>query len=177
MQLIFLKMKQAYNKLAILSSVVFGFLWAGVAKAVCPVCVVAVGAGLGLSRWLGVDDIISGMWIGALLVSITVWTHEWIVKKGWGFKFSLYVIGAIYYALTIVPLYFYDVVGHPLNNIFGIDKFILGVILGTTFFIAAVLLHNFLKTKNNGKSFFPYQKVVVPVLTLIIISLILWMII
>ena len=26
------------------------------ALAICPVCTVAVGAGIGLSRWLGIDD-------------------------------------------------------------------------------------------------------------------------
>jgi len=32
--------------------------------AVCPVCTVAAGAGVGLSRWLGIDDIIIGLWVG-----------------------------------------------------------------------------------------------------------------
>ena len=44
--------------------------WASAVKAICPLCVVAVGAGLGLSRWLGVDDVVSSIWIGALLVSM-----------------------------------------------------------------------------------------------------------
>lgn len=35
------------------------------AQAVCPVCTVAVGTGVGLSRWLGVDDTITGLWLGA----------------------------------------------------------------------------------------------------------------
>ena len=34
------------------------------AQAVCPVCIVAVGAGLGLSEYLGIDDTIAGVWIG-----------------------------------------------------------------------------------------------------------------
>lgn len=149
----------------------FGLFGAGFAKAVCPVCIIAVGAGLGLSRWLGVDDIISGIWIGALLLSLTIWTHEWIVKKGWGFKFSIYAVGAVYYLLTFAPLFFTEILGHPLNKIFGIDKLIFGVAVGTIVFIASVWLHNFLKTKNSGKSYFPYQKVVIPVSILILISL------
>ena len=43
------------NKKTLILGLTFsGFLWANAAKAVCPICVVAVGAGLGLSRWLGV---------------------------------------------------------------------------------------------------------------------------
>ena len=161
------------SKLIIFLSVI-GLSLAKSALAVCPICVVAVGAGLGLSRWLGVDDTISGLWIGALLVSITVWTHDWIVKKGWGFKYGLYAIGAGYYLLTLGPLYYSEIIGHPLNKIFGIDKLVFGTALGTIIFIVAVWLHSFLKTKNNGKSYFPYQKVVIPVVILIITSLITW---
>jgi hypothetical protein len=76
-----------------------------------------------------------------------------------------------------VPLFTYEILGHPLNKIFGIDKLLFGTIIGTIFFILSVWLHDFLKSKNGGKSYFMYQKVVIPVLTLIILSLILWIII
>lgn len=170
-------MKQVSSNFFLSLFLTLGIFAANIASAVCPVCVVAVGAGLGLSRWLGIDDIISGIWIGALLISVSLWTHDWIVKKGWGFKYSVYVIGAAYYLLTFVPLFTYEVLGHPLNKIFGIDKLLFGTVIGTIFFIASVWLHEFLKSKNNGKSYFPYQKVVAPVAVLIILSLITWMII
>ena len=165
-------------KYFLFSIIIFaGIIFANVTKAVCPVCIVAVGAGLGFSRWFGVDDVISSLWIGALLASISWWTIIWLNKKGWDFKFQKIIIPAAYYLLTLLPLYFIDIVGHPLNKIFGIDKIILGSFLGTTIFLATVWFHNFLKTKNSGKSFFPYQRVAVPVSILIIISLILWRII
>ncbi len=47
----------------------------------CPVCTIAVGAGIGLSRWLGVDDLISGLWIGGLIVSLIGMTILWLNKK------------------------------------------------------------------------------------------------
>ena len=154
--------------------VVLGIAVANTASAVCPVCVVAVGAGLGLSRWLGVDDIISSLWIGALLVAISWWTVVWLRQKNWGFKYDNIVVPAAYYALTLVPLYFSDIVGHPLNKIFGIDKIVFGAAAGSIIFLLSYWLHNFLKTKNQGKSFFPYQKVAIPVVILLVISLILW---
>jgi hypothetical protein len=55
------------------------------AKAVCPVCIVAVGAGLGLSQYLGIDDTISGVWIGGLTAAVAAWTINWFNKKNWSF--------------------------------------------------------------------------------------------
>jgi len=147
---------------------------AKITNAVCPVCVVAVGAGLGLSRFFGVDDTISSMWIGALLASLSIWTIIWLVKKGWGFKYQKIVIPGAYYLFTLFPLWYYDIMGHPLNTIFGIDKILFGSIFGTAVFLASVWFHNYLKKKNNGKSYFPYQKVVLPVVILLIFSIILW---
>ncbi len=30
----------------------------------CPVCSISIGVGVGLCRYLGIDDLISGVWIG-----------------------------------------------------------------------------------------------------------------
>lgn len=164
------------------------------ALAVCPVCVVAVGAGMGLCRWLGVDDAVSSIWIGALIVALGIWTTFWLAKKklarlnaaspqfrvaklfNWvgPFKYDKFVVSVAYYALTIVPLYSADIIGHPLNKIFGIDKIIFGSAVGVAVFCLGVWLNDFLKIKNSGKVFFPYQKVAIPVLLLILTSIIMY---
>lgn len=159
------------NKIVIFGVLLSGFFWANMAKAVCPVCIVAVGAGLGFSRWFGVDDVVSSVWIGGLLASMSIWTIIWLNKKNWGFKYENIIIPAAYYLLTLVPLYFADIAGHPLNKIFGIDKILFGSIAGTILFLLAVQLHKFLKIKNGGKSFFSFQKVVLPVVVLALTSL------
>lgn len=159
------------KKIVFLGLLISGFLGASTAKAVCPVCVIAVGAGLGLSRWLGVDDVVSSIWIGGLLWAISAWTVVWLKAKNWSFKFYEIAVPVVYYALVLGPLYFSEIIGHPLNTILGIDKIIFGSIVGTLVFVAATMFHNFLKKKNGGKSYFPYQKVVVPFLALFIISL------
>lgn len=158
------------SKLLFLGFIFLGFFVAGFVKAVCPVCIVAIGAGLGLSRWLGVDDVVSSIWIGALLASIILWTLYWLRKKNWNFAYDKIIISLAYYLLTFVPLYLSGIVGHPLNKIFGIDKIIFGTAVGTVIFLLSSTLHQYLKQKNNGKSFFPYQKVVLPVVVLILTS-------
>jgi len=146
------------------------------AKAVCPICTVAVCASVGLSRWLGVDDTITGIWIGGLAVSIIIWTIDWLNRKNIRFlgRKILVVIG--YYLLIIWPLYYYNIVGHPLNKLWGVDKLLLGMIIGTIGFIIAVLFNEYLKKKNNGRVYFPFQKVVLPVGWLAILSLALYLI-
>ena len=57
-----------------------------------------------------------------------------------------------------------------MNEIWGIDKLLLGIIFGSVFFLLAVFANDFLKKKNGGKVFFPFQKVVVPIVMLGILS-------
>ena len=154
-----------------------GFFWASMAKAVCPLCVIAVGAGLGLSRWLGVDDVVSSVWIGALLVSMILWTLIEMEKKKWRFTYDAIIISLVYYLLTFVPLYYAGIVGHPLNKFLGTDKIIFGTVVGSVVFLLAHWLNLYFKQKNKGKPFFPYQKVVLPIVVLILTSSIFYIII
>lgn len=160
-----------------LSLFLFGILIAGTAQAVCPVCTVAVVAGVGLSRWLGVDDSISGLWIGGLIISMSAWTLIWLNKKKINFIFRGTIIYLGFFVLTILPLYYTNIMGHPLNKLWGIDKILLGTIVGMAVFAIGTWIHKLFKDKNNGKSYFPYQKIVFPISSLIIVSLIFYLII
>jgi len=155
----------------------FGTITAGIAKAVCPVCTIAVTTCVGLARWLKIDDSITGLWIGGLIVSLIAWTIDYLNRKNirFGGRKPLVAIG--YYVLVIVPLYFTGIIGHPLNKCWGIDKLLMGIIIGSVVFTVAALLHNYLKNKNNNKSYFPLQKVAFPVGFLAITSLITYLII
>ena len=79
-----MKLKKSLQKLFLLTLPTLGF-FALPAKAICPVCIVAVGAGLGLSEYLGIDDSIAGVWIGGMLVAMIIWTIDWFNKKNWKF--------------------------------------------------------------------------------------------
>jgi hypothetical protein len=135
---------------------------------------VAVGVGLGLAQWLGIDDSISGLWIGALAVSISLWTIKWLDKKNIKFKGRKILVFAGYYAIIVLPLWWKGMIGHPFNKLCGIDKLLFGVILGTILFSAAVILLLHLLKRNGGKSYFKGQKIALPVTILIITSVILY---
>lgn len=154
----------------------FTLLSAKNALAVCPVCTIAVGAGIGLSRWLGIDDTITGLWVGGLTVSLIMWTINWMDKKDIQFKFKKIIIIAGYYLIIVVPLYWTGIIGHTFNKIWGIDKLILGISIGSTVFLASSLWYQDMKKKNNEKPYFPFQKVAMPVGFLAIFSAIFYFI-
>jgi len=138
--------------------------------AVCPVCAVAVGAGIGFSRYLGIDDVVTGLWIGGLTVAMIMWTLDYFVRKGWRFRMDVLTVTIGYYLLIVVPLYFMDLIGHPLNVLWGIDKIILGTMIGSLALFGASMWYESLKKNNGGHAYFPFQKVVMPVLGLAVLS-------
>ncbi|MEI6498493.1 MAG: hypothetical protein WCO23_00865 [bacterium] len=146
------------------------------AYAVCPVCTIAVGAGLVLAEEYGIDNTVSGVWIGGLMLSMIYWTIDYLKKKNWNFKFSWPATTIVYYLLLLPPLYWKHIIGSPLKTIWGVDKVIVGIIFGSFFFYFGVILYDFIKKSNGGHAWFPFQKVVMPVLSLCIISLIFYLI-
>lgn len=145
-----------------------------VAHAVCPVCTVAVGAGLGLAEYFGIDDSISGLWIGALIVSMSLWTINWLNKKEIRFKGRKILIFIAYYLIMVLPLYWKGMIGHPYNKLCGIDKLLFGIVLGSILFSAGVIFHNIIRKKNNNISYFKGQKIVFGIAPLVIASIILY---
>lgn len=147
------------------------------ALAVCPICTIAVGAGVGLSRYLGIDDSITGIWIGGLIVSMITWTESWLDKKNINFKGRIYANIAGYYALIIIPLYYSKIIGNPLNSLCacGLDKLLFGIIAGSIAFWFSASWYFYLKEKNKGHSYFPFQKVLMPVSSLILLSIIFYL--
>lgn len=144
--------------------------------AICPVCTIAVGAGLGLSRYFGIDDTISGLWVGGLILSTALWTADWLHKRGLKLKIRIINIVSVvlFYAITIIPLFYSGIIGHPYNTIYGIDRLLFGTIIGSLIFILALNLDKMVR-KINGRQLFIYQKVIFPVSGLIIFSLIFYL--
>jgi len=161
-----------FKKIFYLISLFAWMMLAPAASAICPVCTIAVVAGVGLSRWLGVDDTISGLWIGGLTVSLIMWTINWLDAKKIKFKGRKILITIAYYLLIAAPLYYTDIIGHPLNKLWGMDKIILGIILGSIAFLTSSLWYYSLKKKNNDRAHFPFQKVVMAISPILLLTLI-----
>lgn len=138
--------------------------------AICPVCTVAVGAGVGLAQYFGIDDSITGIWVGGLVVSMAAWTIDWLNRKNIKFYGRKILVVVSYYALVVTPLYWKELIGHPFNKIWGMDKLMFGIAFGSILFLSGALAHFRLKKRNGEKSYFPFQKVVLAISPLIVFS-------
>ena len=145
--------------------------------AFCPVCTVAAASAVGMSRWIGVDDTISGLWLGALTVSMIGWTINWLKKKNISKWYYNVLSAIIYYVLILIPFWKTDIISfHPANMLWGVDKLLLGIVIGSVFFYFAHSLYLILKEKNGGHAHFPFEKIVFPVGTLLILTTIFYFI-
>ena len=139
----------------------------------CPVCTVTVIAGLGLSRILGIDDLITSIWIGGFILSFSFVTINWINKKWPKLSISDYkfIIIVLMYLLVLIPLKLNGAIGIARNTLWGIDKILFGTAVGSIVFLIGIWADKKVR-KIKGKQLFIYQKVVFPVLALILASVV-----
>ena len=160
-----------------------------VASAHCPLCVGGAVVGLSVARFLGVDDAISGLWMAALLGAISFWFGTFLLRK-YDAKISQkvrkFVKPLIYFAvfaLTIWSFYAFNawavsnlkffLINTHLSKIMGFDRLTFGLVLGGAIFYLVDILDNFL-IKRNGKVYFPYQRIFVSLGSILLISIILF---
>ncbi len=147
-------------------------------QAQCPVCTVAIGVGVGLCRYLGIDDLITGLWIGALILAFGIITERWFFSRFKGYRnilnslFRKFVWVVLYYILTFVPLKLLGIVGNERNIFLYMDKLIFSSIIGMLGLLLAIWIDNLIRRNRNGKVLFYYQSVVIPVFLLLCISVV-----
>ena len=141
----------------------------GVAAAnpACPICTIAIGAGVGVAESLGVPVVIVGLWAGALLTLLGYWMIKFFDKRGWQFPgrnalligLSVAMIGFAYVGdIDYSPVWIW--------NIFYVDPILFGAIAGMMIFILVEKLYEWMKRKNGGHAHFPFERVVLPVVAL-----------
>lgn len=167
-------MKKLLYSLSILILTSFSLANQAQAIAPCAVCVIAIGSGLGISRALGIDDTMTGVWIGAFLLALAMFTLNWLKNKWPNLKGAAAISFATTYLLTI-PFFFTFGLFAKSGQVHGVNKLALGMVMGTIFLALGLyterLLRNF---KEEGKAFFPFQKVIVPVIFLLMATLMMW---
>lgn len=157
----------------LLSLVAVFFSKTAFAAIACPVCTVAVGACLEISRHLGFDDSMIGVWAGAFTLIMAGWLIEFLKSRKWTFKGYKAVMIILSYALYI-PLYTSGNINYRQNTVLSVDSFLFGMIVGTLTLMAASKLYDYMKAKNGGHAHFPFEKVVLPVGALAVVSTILY---
>ena len=147
---------------------------------VCPACTFAVAAGVGILREFGIDDVITGLWFGALIISSIAWMIDWLNRKNIHFLFRKILVIISFTAIFIWPLYHWGIMGKPDNIIFGIgwlDRLLFGSIIGGILFILAMASNSHLKKINEDKVVVNYQKIIIPLVYLILAGIIMHLLI
>jgi len=134
-----------------------------------------VASTLTLLEKYGIDNTISGLWIGGALVLASIITIDWIRKwkSHWIINVLVFVL---FYAGTFVPLYFQHIIGDPSKELWGMDKTMIGVVIGSGFFYLGDFAYTKIKAKNGGHAWFPFQKAIMPLVPISILSLIFYLI-
>jgi hypothetical protein len=138
-----------------------------VAYAQCPVCIVTVGGGMILAKKLGIDDFLVSLWISGLNTAISFWLASKIKNRFLGNPviFSFLMLG-----LTLFYFQFTNQIGVVSNRLLGLDKIIFGQTLGLLVWFLGIFIDRYSRKLHGGKILFPYQKVVFPVGTLLIFT-------
>lgn len=165
---------------------VLSFLW--VIPSVishCPLCTAAAGTGVAAARFYGVDDSIIGVLLGGLIVSSALWFNKWL-KKRLNFKLQEALVVLASFLLFAIPFY----IGGLITNVemvklmpehhsmlglgvYGIDKLLIGMIIGSLVIWGMFSLSEYIKKRNQGV-LFPYQGISFMMLALSVLSIIFW---
>lgn len=147
------------------------------ASAMCPLCTAGAAVGLAIARYYGVDDLVVGLWLGALAVSTALWVNNMVKKKVKRnivpFQGVLIVVTVI--ASTIVPFYsagFFNGMPRMVDTIFGINRLVVGTIIGGFIMFIGAPLSNFIKRKRQAA--FPLQTIILTLALLIALSILFW---
>ena len=135
-----------------------------------PLCAIGIAGGLGLSKLLGIDDITLGFWIGALILSFSVQFNQFLIKKGKAFPLSFWLVFLVTWFSSFLPVW--NKLGWGEKTCFcGLPRVIAGSFLGIFILFFSDWLNNkILKKFHRNKVYFPYQRVIIPLIALIIIS-------
>lgn len=132
----------------------------------CPVCVVTVGGGLFLAKKLGIDNLLTALWISGLNTAISFWFVSF-VKKPKILKNPL-IWTLIMYVSTIAYFAGTKQMFGTHTTFLGVDKVLVGLLSGVLAWLLGISVDKLIRKYNNGKVLFFYQKVIVPLLFLII---------
>ena len=145
-----------------------GLLLAKPAYAHCPLCVAGAGAGLSLSRVLGIDDSITGVWMAAFLGAMSFWVDN-SVKKTY-IPLQKLVIYIAIFVTTVLSFYKFGLINEHNGLIYNLPKLTFGIITGGVLLYLVDKINVAIKEKN-GKVLFPYQSIVFMLGSMVVLSI------
>ena len=152
------------------------------ALAHCPLCTAGAAVAAGGAAYLGVDNTIIALFIGAFAVSTGLWSNRWFPKQYVRYQKQLLVVLA--FALTVIPIlpiipsvlgmpiFLYGSYGSLLNRTYIINVSLLAALFGGFIVIITPYISRKISLYRDGKMF-PYQGMLLTLLLLIITGILL----
>ena len=131
----------------------------------CPVCIVTVGGGLFLAQKLGIDNLLTALWISGLNTAISFWFVSFIKKPA--FLKNPFIWTAVMFFSTFAYLASTKQMYYKNNTFLHMDKVLVGLVVGMIVWLLGIGTDKLIRKYNNGKVLFFYQKVIVPLSFLI----------
>lgn len=152
-----------------------------VVQAHCPLCTVGAAAAAGGAAWLGVSEIVIGLFMGAFAVSIGWWMSRVIKRQLIPFQRPAIILFS--FATTIIPLL--SILGgiHPvyvsiggdygswLNRTYLLNLFLIGSIIGGFVVTITPWLSSRITKIRSGKMI-PYQGITLTFALLLIVAVV-----
>jgi len=156
-----------------LLAAIFFFQFPIPVQAACPVCTLTAGSGVMLLRYFGVDDLITGIWLGGLIISLGLWWASSFKRRL--FRGQESVITALTWWVMVWGLRQAKFISYSDGKIFNGDRLSAGIIFGSLMFLIGDLTDLILRKYNQskpGRALFPHQKVILPMISLTLATLI-----
>lgn len=144
----------------------------------CPLCTVGAAVAAGGAAWLGVDQVVIGLFVGAFAVSMGWWIANLIKKRIIpGQKFLIILLSFLTTVIPILPLMkgvyplYLSVIGEYgsiLNRTYVLNLFLMGSILGSMIVSLTPSLSSYITEKRNTT--IPFQGTILTLAMLIIIG-------
>ena len=151
-----------------------GLIFAKPVLAHCPLCVAGAGAGLSLSRIVGIDDSITGIWMAAFLGAMSFWISNSIKKRYIPFQEAIIYISI--FAVTIISFYRFGLINEHNGLIGSLPKLTFGILTGGILFYIVDKINTIIK-RSKGKVLFPYQPIVFNLGAMLILSIAIYILI
>jgi hypothetical protein len=149
--------------------ITLNFLLSTAVSAHCPLCVAGAGIGLSLARVLGVDDSITGVWLAAFLGATSFYLSTFPMRKI-KFPFKKPTIYLLVFYSTLWSFYQFKLIDLHAGDIFGLPKLTFGMLSGSVLFYLVDVIDAYL-IKRHGGVFFPYQRVVASLGSMLYLSI------
>lgn len=150
-------------------TLVFGLTLTRPVNAHCPLCVAGAGIGLSLARIIGMDDSITGVWLATLLGASSFYFSTFTLRKI-KFPFKKMITYLLIFGSTLWSFYQFKLIDLHAGEVFGLHKLTYGIISGAVIFYLVDIVDAFL-IKKHGRVYFPYQRMVVSLGSMLYLSM------